>query len=557
VLRWLAVGAVDRSDWRARTALGAVGILAAWLALAGAGLFGGAPPAAASTPCPAPASSTSADTEYAGPVYAGTLSPPLAKPPATVGLTQTIYWNPEPESYWDNDVNPANSNGTPTPWPHAGGYAYIVNITNESTCKTASFHVPGGKAASQFTVSTSDFPAAPGAIDGTVFAYRLSTVETICQPTPNAPSGFLLGVCEQPSTNYSNESAAVVSLQAATAPVLQSLTLNSGIPYTDQVTVPVQLSAVDRPPANGGAAAGLGSMELSLSPAFSCGPVAGFACASAYAPGTTVSLDPRFTLGGSPPPDGLRTVCARVFDAAYLPSYKPSSGIGAAAGSLQPQGNVSNVLCSSILLDTTGPVIKVTADALPATAGKAVTFDATQSSDPSPGSGVDAGTAVWRFGDGTDASGLAVTHTYASAGSFTATFSLSDRAGNTSTLAIAVTVKPAGVASSGTTVTSTGQPSHHPPVAPARLTHLRVRRLHGRYVLQLRMSAAARVLVEVQRRSPLPLALVQKFVRHARRGNNSFTLAPLRHHSSERVEVTIASNAANATTTHSVNITVP
>ena len=145
-----------------RAALGAGGIVAVLLALVTAGVLGGR--AAAAPVCSAPGTAI-----FAAP------GPPLAKPPATVGLTNTIYWTPEPESYWDSNADLIGFNsGTAT------GFAYRVNIQNLTTCLVKSFSVPGGITASSVTVSGNDFPAAADAISGTSFAYRLSTVETGC-----------------------------------------------------------------------------------------------------------------------------------------------------------------------------------------------------------------------------------------------------------------------------------------------------------------------------------------------------------------------------------------
>jgi hypothetical protein len=152
-----------------------------------------------------------------------------------------------------------------------------------------------------------------------------------------------------------------------------------------------------------------------------------------------------------------------VFDLAnYTP---PGKVLGSIFGS-QPQGNVSNIVCASILLDTTGPKLVVKAKTS-VNVHKPISFDATQSSDPSPGSGVDAGSAVWRFGDGQLASGLAVTHRYAKAGKYTVSFSMKDNAGNETTIKINVEVMAPNAPVSGATVTTTAAPSHHPPVAAA------------------------------------------------------------------------------------------
>lgn len=537
------MGPVSRPAWGPRVALGTGGIIAASLALVAAGILSGA--SAGAAPVCAPAS---------GNDFSGPPNSPVAKPAATIGLTTTIYWIPEPENYWDDTS------------PRAGGYAYIVNITNLSTCQMKSFHVPGGKTANQFTVSTSDFPAAAHAIDGTTFAYRLSATETYCQS-----SDIITHTCETTFTGYSDQSAPVVSLQDATAPVLQSLTLNNGLGYTNQLTVPAHLVAVDPAPPGGGQASGLGFIQFSPTGSFACAALV--KCAVAYASDTTVAL--------APGPDGLRTVYARVFDQAQAPTSRasPVLSFGQPAGKVstagQPAGNVSNVRSAMILLDTTGPTLVVTDGPATPKVGQQVRFDGTQSSDPpagsGPGSGIDAGTAVWHFGDGTEASGLAVTHAYTKAGQYVVSFSMRDRAGNLSTKQIPVVVKAATTTTTtttttktttttatGTTTTNAGTPSSSRPSAPAaaRITGLTIHKTKGRYILELRLSRPATVLVDLKRLRPRPPATIERLSRRLHSGTNQFKLVRLPRHSTERVLVAVRGTTAHSTSTRSTTITI-
>jgi hypothetical protein len=460
------VTAIHRPFWRARSAASAGAIAAALLALVAASGLGGTPPAAAAAAaaCPAPAPSGTAYTnewvdegpnagpDHSTPAFGGPLSAPLAKPAATVGLTQTIFWNPEPASYWDY----LQTYASPPP-THLGGYAYIVNITNESTCQTKAIDVPGGQSADQFTVSGSDFPAAADAIDGTTFAYRLSTVYSWCdsETTPGSVCGP-----DGTKTSYSDQTTAVTSLQDATSPVLASFSLGNAplapvdlhgslppLVYTNKLTVPVHLVASDPEPSAGGAASGVGYVQFSPTATFSC--AASSVCVSPFAPTTSVTLPAG--------PDGPRTVYARVFDMAQAPTWKPPPTVGLPLShSGLPAGNASNVLSATIELDTAGPKLVVTAAPQPGKVGKPVTFDASHSSDPPiprssqlvalgepavPGPGINPATAAWNFGDGTTASGLTVTHAYAHKGTYTVTFSLADRIGNVSTTQITVKVK--------------------------------------------------------------------------------------------------------------------
>jgi PKD domain len=481
---------------------------------------------------------------------------PSPQPAFTRGMSNTITWQPCPGSYWYNahEVDQFVGIGY---FESSTGRQYILNITNIATGQKESIYLPGGETESSYTVSGGGFPAATNAIDGTKFEYRLSTRQRICT---NSGQVIPTDICEQYGYVYSEQTAPVSSTQDATAPELLTLTLDNGLAYTNQLTVPAHVSAVD-PSRPGGVPSGLGFMQFSLSPTFGC-PVLSV-CASSYASNTTVGLNPgpQFglggLLGGSPPPgDGLRTVFARVFDLAnYMP---PSPSLLRPIFGGQPQGNVSNVLSASILLDTTGPKLVVTAKSS-THVGKPVSFDATHSSDPSPGSGIDAGTAVWRFGDGTVASGLAVTHRYHKTGKYTVTFSMKDNAGNESTLKIHIKVKALSVPVSGSAVTTTGTPSHHQPLqsSPAvRITRLSLGKRRGRFVLTLKLSKAASVIVELRRLSPHPSITLKELKRYLRGGTSELVLGSLRRHSREQVIVAILGGAANVSTTRTIGINV-
>jgi PKD domain len=487
---------------------------------------------------------------------------PLAKQPATVGLTNTVYWVPAPSS-WD----------AASSYPRAGGYAYRLNITNLTTCMVKSFNVPGGITASSFTVSGSNFPAAADVIDGTSFSYRLSTVFTYCQ------TEVLLHACQDTQTIYSDQSAAVVSLQDSTAPVLQSFTLDNGQRYTNQLTVPVELEANDPLPAGvppGTVAPGLGYVEFSPTAGFECSLVGVAAlkerrssCTLApYASDTTVTLTPG---------DGLHTVFARVFDQAQAPNWQPP-GLVTPTPSAPPAGNVSSALSAKIVLDTTPPTLVVTRSPATVTVGQPVSFDGSESSDPpagsGPGSGIDGGTAVWEFGDGTNASGLAATHTYTKAGSYTASFSMRDNAGNLSTTDIPLLIKAAPVTTTTTktttstqtvTTTTASQPTTvtvttgaKPPSTPptARLTLFTVHQSHGRERLELRLTRAVTVAVEVTRLRPAPQTTIEKFSRRLHAGLNQLTLRRFPAQSRERVSVALSGPRAETTSTRTVTVTV-
>jgi hypothetical protein len=183
-----------------------------------------------------------------------------------------------------------------------------------------------------------------------------------------------------------------------------------------------------------------------------------------------------------------------------------------------PHGNASATLIDSIILDTTGPKLVAKQSASPVLMGSPVSFDAS-TSDDGMGSGVDAATSVWDFGDGSKASGLAVTHVYATAGAFKASLTMRDRVGNESRLELPVTVDPV---SRGEPSTNTGKPQPKPAeqvdrVAPV-LSGVQLRRA----VLIIRLSEPATLLVDV-RRVP-PATVLASFRRPAKAGLNRIPL---------------------------------
>jgi phage baseplate assembly protein gpV len=70
------------------------------------------------------------------------------------------------------------------------------------------------------------------------------------------------------------------------------------------------------------------------------------------------------------------------------------------------------------------------------TAGAPVTLDAGSSTD---NSGI--ASYSWDFGDGTTGTGKTVTHTYTDSGTYTATLSVQDAAGNTAISSVTLTVE--------------------------------------------------------------------------------------------------------------------
>jgi hypothetical protein len=90
---------------------------------------------------------------------------------------------------------------------------------------------------------------------------------------------------------------------------------------------------------------------------------------------------------------------------------------------------------SSITLDTQKPVAQAGQDQTVA-ASSSVTFDASGCTD---NEGI--ASYSWNFGDGTTGTGKTATHTYSSPGTYTATLTVEDEAGNIATSSLAVTVQ--------------------------------------------------------------------------------------------------------------------
>lgn len=96
------------------------------------------------------------------------------------------------------------------------------------------------------------------------------------------------------------------------------------------------------------------------------------------------------------------------------------------------KGNSGSDTLTVTVLDTTKPDIEA-GENKAATAGEVVTFVAGSTS-------TDVANYVWDFGDGTSGTGKNVTHTYAAAGDYTATLTITDQAGNANTDTLAVKI---------------------------------------------------------------------------------------------------------------------
>jgi hypothetical protein len=113
------------------------------------------------------------------------------------------------------------------------------------------------------------------------------------------------------------------------------------------------------------------------------------------------------------------------------------------------------------------------------------------------------------------------------------------------------------VVSGDTTPVVTVKPKR--PAPPVRITQLAARKVHGGYVLQVRLSGSATLTVTLKRLHPHPKITIKHFKRKAKAGMNQFALAPLAGHNAVyTVVVTIVQAGAGtaSTTSHSITFTV-
>jgi hypothetical protein len=160
------------------------------------------------------------------------------------------------------------------------------------------------------------------------------------------------------------------------------------------------------------------------------------------------------------------------------------------------------------VLDTIGPKLIVKRTPEPQKASKPVSFDGSSSTDAgglNADSGVDSGTAVWDFGDGTSASGLVASHVYASTGKYMSSFTLRDKVGNLSKLDVPVTVMPSDWGGTGTPTQTAGTPTATPSQADMTapvLVALHAAWAGGRLRVSFNLSEDATVLLRVERARP-------------------------------------------------------
>src|SRR5436189_2103659 len=166
---------------------------------------------------------------------------------------------------------------------------------------------------------------------------------------------------------------------------------------------------------------------------------------------------------GSPPVN--RTIKGFIFDTTlqkWVGSYSPQSSDPGGLYSLvikasdSPNPPNTGSATKAVTLQDKPPVATFTPSTTSGPTGTPITFDGTGSYDPD-------GTVVtwsWTFGDTTSGSGSTVAHTYAIAGDYTVTLTVTDNGGysSSSSSQIAITDRPPAVTSSPSPTTpSTGQ----------------------------------------------------------------------------------------------------
>jgi hypothetical protein len=410
----------------------------------------------------------------------------VAEPTFTVGTTNVVRWQPL-DGGW-------SENGS-----HDRGY--LVHVENMTTGQGFD-HAVGGAGADRIELESFDFPGYPN-VDGIAFRYTVKARDRRCVTR-------LGGTCvDWGGLNAGPASDPTVSVQDATAPT-GALSIEADAPITGKQQVAIGLAASD-------AASGPGSVQLATSDTFpDCSAVLR-GCVQDYAPSLVARL--------APGPDGQRRICARVFDRAAAPV---GTGILRPGVGGLPPGNASGPLCDTILLDTTGPTLRVQPAPATVAVGAPLALDASASDDVAglgADSGIDAGTAVWTFGDGTTASGLAVTHAFGRPGTTTVRLRMRDRVGNESTVDVPVVVVAAGAgqpptggtgpAPGGTTAPAAGAVAH-------RLAAVKVTRRGRQATVQFQLGRAGRVVVTIARQ---PAGrVVARLVRNGASGVNRVAL---------------------------------
>lgn len=221
--------------------------------------------------------------------------------------------------------------------------------------------------------------------------------------------GFVIGPDSSPERFQVDRGAPTVALA-----------INGGRAFTRSPEVTLDLLAGD-PPSAGGAASGVGSMQIGDGSGLSCPNGQGApSCPQPFQP----SVPHRLADG----PDGPRSVEVVVRDRAVA---------GWSHGDPRALvGNPSAISTATIILDTQPPV-PVVRVAPRVEAGTPTSLDATASTDAT--SGVDPASVRWDFADGTSVTGASASRTFPEPGVYRGTLRMSDLAGNAATADFTVT----------------------------------------------------------------------------------------------------------------------
>jgi hypothetical protein len=183
-------------------------------------------------------------------------------------------------------------------------------------------------------------------------------------------------------------------------------------------------------------------------------------CSVPANPGSNVTSFSCSITDSPPVPDGPMTLCAIAADGA-IPDNPASSNQNQTAD----KANLSASQCGYVIVDRTAPGVSFTA---PATAhvGDLINVSGTVTD---AGSGASP-TVAWTWGDNTaNGSGLAATHTFTQAGTYTMTMATGDNVGNpgqaTRTITVSPPPPPGGGAPGGGTASGSGTVTPPPTAA--------------------------------------------------------------------------------------------
>ncbi len=267
--------------------------------------------------------------------------------------------------------------------------------------------------------------------------------------TPDA-IGSCFGLPPGTSTTIDRTKPSVQVFVNGTDTYTKNLALTYRVNYQDNLAPPFPANFVCRSFGSAGACPSFDYAAACSNPINGDGRVNAFECTETLPPTTS---------------DGPVYFCVRSADKAVpdIPGNPDQF-----TGSTADKANLSDVGCGNVILDRTPPTVSATVNGasgtVNATVGQLLTF-AGQASDAT--SGVP-NPLTWTFGDNTAAAdGASVTHTYTQAGTFRASVTTTDGAGNaaTGTVTVVVSPPPAG----GTTPPS-GSGSVTPPPTPTQIS---------------------------------------------------------------------------------------